>query len=414
MLFCLFVCANQIRGQRHWTVADGLPTGEVQQIVELPNGQMLVNCEGVFCIYNGRTFDVVPCDQNKAYQLPRYTNRYGLLWEGDSVLWLHDFYRIFCFDARQRLFVTNAASRLNDHLLEAILSDKANTRQPTLTQRSIINSLHIGDITLAVNDRQGGLWIGTRSSGIFYQPPHRAKPEIHTGNDPLIGMARSRSHRSGQTTFVLELPDGRQLRCDSLSHLGYFLPEQQTIISLNEKLPSLNQYRYMVGACHTDGDWVAVYTQNGIFMLNTKTDTLTSFPHANEIERYSSKYNCMLKDHEGRLWIGTQNGLFGTTPADSSVFRVTGMTNNCIRSLVLDDKGHVWAGTSYGVSRITPTVVNLGADDGIPAISMMDRAACLTDDGRLVFAIGGGMAVAFRPDELIGSEQPLTVVLTRM
>ena len=34
MLFCLFVCANQIRGQRHWTVADGLPTGEVQQIVE--------------------------------------------------------------------------------------------------------------------------------------------------------------------------------------------------------------------------------------------------------------------------------------------------------------------------------------------------------------------------------------------
>ena len=78
MLFCLFVCANQIRGQRHWTVADGLPTGEVQQIVELPNGQMLVNCEGVFCIYNGRTFDVVPCDQNKAYQLPRYTNRYGV------------------------------------------------------------------------------------------------------------------------------------------------------------------------------------------------------------------------------------------------------------------------------------------------------------------------------------------------
>jgi AraC-like DNA-binding protein len=414
MLFCLFVCANQIRGQRHWTVADGLPTGEVQQIVELPNGQMLVNCEGVFCISNGRTFDVVPCDQNKAYKLPRYTNRYGLLWEGDSVLWLHDFYRIFCFDARQRLFVTNAANRLSDNLREAILSDKANTPQPTPTQRSIIDSLHIGDTTLAVNDRQGGLWIGTRSSGIFYQPPRRAKPEIHTGNDPLIGMARSRSHRSGQTTFVLELPDGRQLRCDSLSHLGYFLPEQQTIISLNEKLPSLNQYRYMVGACHTDGDWVAVYTQNGIFMLNTKTDTLTSFPHANEIERYSSKYNCMLKDHEGRLWIGTQNGLFGTTPADSSVFRVTGMTNNCIRSLVLDDKGHVWAGTSYGVSRITPTVVNLGADDGIPAISMMDRAACLTDDGRLVFAIGGGMAVAFRPDELIGSEKPLTVVLTRM
>ena len=414
IIWCLFACINYMSGQRHWTVADGLPTGEVQQIVELPNGQMLVNCEGVFCLSNGRSFDVVPCDQSRAYQLPRYTNRYGLLWEGDSLLWLHDFYRIFCFDAHQRMFVNDAGNRLNDKLQKDILSDKASTPQPTEAQKSIIDSLHIGDITLAINDRQGGVWIGTRSSGIFYQPPHKAKPEIHTGNDPLIGMARSASLRSGQTTFVLELPDGRQLRCDSLCRLGYYLPEQQTTISLNDKLPTLNQYRHMVGACPLDADWVAVYTQNGIFMLNTKTDTLASFPHAKDIERYSSKYNCMLKDKDGMLWIGTQNGLFVVNPSKSTITRVSGMSNDCVRSLVLDDKGHVWAGTSYGVSRVTPTVVNLGTDDGIPAISMMDRAACLTDEGRLVFAVGGGMAVAFKPDELIGSEKPLAVVLTRI
>ena len=414
LLWCLLVCVNHISGQRHWTVADGLPTGEVQQIVELPNGQMLVNCEGVFCISNGRSFDVVPCDQSRAYQLSRYTNGYGLLREGDSVLWLHDFYRIFCFDARQRLFINDTGNRLNDELLKSILSDKASTPQPTLSQRNIIDSLHIGDITLAINDRQGGLWIGTRSNGIFYQPPHRAKPEIHTGDDPLIGMARSASLRKGQTTFVFELPDGRQLRCDSLCRLGYYLPEQQTTISLNDKLPALNKYRHMVGACPLDKDWMAIYTQNGIFMLNTKTNTLASFPHANEIERYSSKYNCMLKDHKGMLWIGTQDGLFVANPSKTAITRVSGLSNNCIRSLVLDEKGHVWAGTSYGVSRITPTVVNMGTDDGLPATSMMDRAACLTEDGRLVFAAGGGMAVAFLPDELIGSEKPLPVVLTRM
>ncbi len=414
LLLCLFVCVNHMSGQRHWTVADGLPTGEVQQIVELPNGQMLVNCEGVFCISNGRSFDVVPCDQSRAYQLPRYTNGYGLLWEGDSVLWLHDFYRIFCFDARRRMFRNDAGNRLNDNLRKTILSDKANSPQSTEAQKSIIDSLHIGDITLAINDRQGGLWIGTRTNGIFYQPPHRAKPEIHTGDDPLIGMARSASLRKGQTTFVIELPDGRQLRCDSLCRLGYYLPEQQATLSLNAKLPALNQYRHMVGACPLDEEWTVVYTQNGIFMLNTKTDTLASFPHAHEMERYSSKYNCMLKDHEGMLWIGTQNGLFVVNPSKSSITRVNGLANNCIRSLVLDEKGNVWAGTSYGVSRVTPTVVNLGTDDGIPALSMMDRAACLTDDGRLVFAAGGGMAVSFRPDELIGREKPMPVVLTRM
>ena len=55
--------------------------------------------------------------------------------------------------------------------------------------------------------------------------------------------------------------------------------------------------------------------------------------------------------------------------------RIEGLTNNCIRSLVTDADGHVWTGTSYGISRITPTVVNLSVDDGIPARPMMDCAA---------------------------------------
>ena len=79
MICVLSAGLSVVFGQRHWTVADGLPTGEVRQIVELPGGQMLVNCEGVFCISNGHSFDVVPCDQNRAYQLSRYANRYGQL-----------------------------------------------------------------------------------------------------------------------------------------------------------------------------------------------------------------------------------------------------------------------------------------------------------------------------------------------
>ena len=74
LLWGLFVWAVGMSGQRYLTVADGLPTGEVRQIVELPDGQMLVNCEGIFCLSNGHSFDVVPCDQSRAYKLPLYTN----------------------------------------------------------------------------------------------------------------------------------------------------------------------------------------------------------------------------------------------------------------------------------------------------------------------------------------------------
>jgi len=414
LVCCLLHGIAEAGAQRHWTVADGLPTGEVRQIVELPNGQMLVNCEGVFCISNGRTFDVVPCDQSHAYVLPRYANRYGCLWEGNTTLWLHDFYRVYRFDARRRVFTDDVENMLSDSLLKAILADEANTPQPTVAQQAVIDSLHVSDITLATTDRQGGLWIGTRSNAIVYQPPSRTRPEIHTGDDPLIGIARRATLRSGETTFAIPLHDGRQLRCESLCRLGYYLQEQQTALSLNDKLPALNQYRYMVGACLLDDKWVAVYTQNGMFLLDTQADTLAAFPYAKEIERYSSKYNCMLKDRGGRLWIGTQNGLFCLNGNEGAPARIANLANNCIRSLVLDADGNVWAGTSYGVSRITPTVLNLGADDGIPATAMMDRAACLTDDGRLVFAVGGGLAVAFRPGELICEEKPLPVVITNI
>ena len=416
MIWGLTVWASAVSGQRHWTVADGLPTGEVRQIVELPGGQMLVNCEGVFCISNGRSFDVVSCDQNRASQLPRYTNRYGQLWEGDSILWLHDFYRIYRFDARRRVFADNVDSRLSARLRETLLSDASDTPRPTEAQYRLMDSLHIHDVTLVTTDRQGGLWMGTRSSGIIYFPPYRAKAEIHTGDDPLIALARGACMRSGRTMFAIPLADGRQLRCDSLCLLSYYLPEEQRSVSLNDKLPALSQYRYMVGACPLEDPWVAVYTQNGIFLLDTKTDTLLPFPQSGEIERYSSKYNCMLKDRGGQLWIGTQNGLFQVKSEETGdkCERVSGLANNCIRSLVLDADGNVWAGTSCGVSRITPTVVNLGTDDGIPSVAMMDRAAGLTDDGRLVFAAGGGLAVSFRPDEMIGEEEPLPVVITGM
>ncbi len=398
-------------GQRQWTVTDGLPTGEIRQIVELPNGQMLVNCEGVFCLSNGHSFDALACDQNQAYALPQYANSYGQLWQGDSLLWLRDLYRIYLFDTRTLRFLPDIKERLTETLLRQISSNTTDTPRPSAIQLQVTDSIHVMDVTVATTDRQGGLWIGTRTNGIAYQPPKRVKPQLHTGNDRLIGLARAASLRNGQTTFVMPLADGRMLRCDSLCHLSYTAGDGSQRESLTDKLPALHNYRFMVGACQLDNQWVAVYTQNGIFMLDIHADTLATFPNVEAIERYSSKYNCMVKDDGGQLWIGTQNGLF-TADSTYAWQRVDGLANNCIRSLVLDGKGHLWAGTSYGVSRITPTIVNLGTDDGFPAVAMMDRAAVLLEDGRLVFAAGGGLAVSFQPDELIGKETPLPVVIT--
>lgn len=443
---------------RHWTSADGLPTGEVQQLVELPNGQMLVNCEGVFCLSNGAGFDIVPCDYGRTYQMASYAKGYGRMWQGDSLLWLHDFYRIYLFDARILSFRYDIEPRLNDDALQRFVEGELLRNVPDDSEWRCIDSLGLAkSYSTMAHDRQGALWIGTRNDGIVYVSPRKAMVDELSANHPLIGIARSTIDDKGRVwrckaeglmceengkyalynidnvrglpynriTFIQPLRDSRYLLCDSLSTLGYFLPESKEFVSLNAKIPALYGQRHFVGACPVDERWTVVYAQNGVFMLDTENDTLARFSPVSEIERYATKYNCMLKDREGRLWVGTQNGLFvveglmldvhGSMPAEGTkVQRVEGLRNHCIRSLVLDGQGHVWAGTSCGVSRVTPSVVNLGEEDGIPAVSMMERAACLAPDGRLVFVLGGTRAVAFSPKCLIGDEEPLPVVITSL
>lgn len=439
----------------HWTVADGLPTGEVRQIVELPNGQMLVNCEGVFCLANGAGFDVIGCDYRRTYQLPTHAKGYGQLWQDDSLLWLHDFYRLFLFDARRRAFRYDISREQATTVMQCFTKGELLRPVPNDAQWRCVDSLGLAhNYSTLATDRQGGLWIGTRNDGIVYLSPRRPQVDKIEAGHPLIDLARSYTDSKGsiwrcrgvgvereqkgtytlydkskvrglpynRTSFIQQLADGRYLLCDSLSTLGYLLPERHEFRPLNDKLPGLQGYRRFVGACPTGGQWMVVYTQNGAFMLDTKADTMAAFAPADNISQYATKYNCMLRDRKGHLWIGTQNGLFEAIRQPQqkkggpewTVRKTEGLRNTCIRSLVMDGEGHVWAGTSCGIARITPTVVNLGREDGVPPLATMERAACLTDDGRLVFAIDGGQALAFRPGQLIADTKPHPVVITSL
>lgn len=373
--------------KRHWGVQDGLPTGEVRQIIALPNHQMLINCEGVFCISNGAGFNIVPCDRRKAYLLEHYADSegYGHQWQGDSLLWLRDFYRIYLFDMRTHSFRYDIEGRLRS-----------------------LGAFSFSPET--VSDWQGGKWTGTLGNGITYTPPQRQMAKL-LEDDPLIGFAR------GTAEFSVKLGDGRLLQRRGLNRIGYFLPDVNRFDPLNERLPQLNSYRNIVGACVLAEPWVVLYTQNGACLLDTTADTLAAFKPAESIGEYSDKYNCMLRDTKGNLWIGTQNGLFqvkseGVKSEKWEPTRVEGLANNCIRSLVMDAQGNIWAGTACGISRITPAVVNYGEDDGIPPISMMERAACLTDDGRLVFVHHSSAATVFRPEWLNDDVNPQAPVLT--
>ena len=68
-------CIHSTQGQtglKHLTVANGLHSNQVRQIIELPNGQMLAVTEGMFNLYDGRAFRPCVCNLDSVYNLPSF------------------------------------------------------------------------------------------------------------------------------------------------------------------------------------------------------------------------------------------------------------------------------------------------------------------------------------------------------
>lgn len=432
---------------QHYTSTDGLTTNEVRQVVELPGGQIMVNCEGVFCLFDGQAFHDVECDRSRIYALKNYVG-YAHLWQGDSLLWLRDFYHLYLYDVRKRAFRYDIKGRLTDPRINALAEGEGADEQVEKHWQQLADSLGISALVAhQMTDRQGGCWMGTRGNGLIYIRPWRPRAHFIGRNDSLLFTARCMMDSHGRAwqctqnglfcrpqsdlinpsiqaqhydkdnvtgldnnwiTFIVELPDGRLLICSNGNTIGYFDPEASSFDALNRKLPQIGtEYRWIVGVCPLTNDVALVYSQNGTFLLNVKNNTISEFTPSRDIARWTEKYNCALLDSKNRLWLGTQNGLFLIEKGSRleseglmSPVKIEGLTNNCIRSLVEDKEGNVWVGTSNGISKVTSqlSTLNLSPYDGVPQISMEERAATLLDDGRLVFVLRTMSLVTFRPE----------------
>lgn len=474
---CIFCWGVLWAQPQQYSLKDGLMTDEVRQLVELPDGRVLVNTEGDFSLFNGREFIGLDCRLDSVYHLHRFGG-YDYLMQGDSVLWLKDFYSLYLYDLRSLRFRYDVEPRMGELSVKQFVEENGDSLMSRLTRRMVTQWQGVLDSissypgqyspTSAVIDRQGGRWIGTRGNGIFYLRP-KMPMALHFSFDGdevqalaqiddrylMAGTTRSLylydtqqqeivqtlsdncgycpdasrdskgrvwvcskigilcydhgelqlydSHNvkgfiHSQMRFVREISEGRYLVCNLMNCVGYFYPERREFVPLNPQLPEIDSYRTIVGACFLPQtkQW-AVYSQNGLFLLDVDSNRLHAMDALLPMKRYSEKYNCMAVDAQQRIWIGTQNGLLLLD--GQSVRRFTrndGLSNNCIKSIVEDTQGRVWVGTSLGISRITfaqgdTLIASFGASDGIPNYEMTERNALLLADSTLWFANTGGL-----------------------
>ena len=164
-----------------------------------------------------------------------------------------------------------------------------------------------------------------------------------------------------------------------------------------------------------DGKRIYTSTTMGVCCLDIESGSWTSFFGKNCLN-YGTAVR-VAREYSGRLWIGTNDGLYCYDLLDKKLQLYTpekGLADNGIASIEQDKKGRLWISTDHGLCCHNPKnglTYNLFIDNGLQSNEFSDGASWTTPDGRMLFGGVGGITW-FNPDDIQPAPWDATVQLT--
>lgn len=421
---------------RLFTVSDGLPTNQIRQIIQLPNLQMLVVTECGTSLFDGKEFVSQPCNLDSVMALPQF-GAFSYLWQGDSLLWLKDFYSLYIFDVRSKTFRYDYAQRIltpeishfiaenGDSLTHAIINQNDSLRGhfEKLVEGTDLEGSWMQSVC---RDHQGGLWMGTRQNGILYErPPHpmATVTQLQNGDVPLKvvelttgklligglnglyvydcvaqGIERTLVEGNLSCTDICTdskgrvwVSSGQGLYCYDKGTLTLY-DGHNTRGFLHSKVRfafPLDNERLLV--CNLQNELGILYPKKYFFSrLNTKLPELSS---------YRTMVAACRLNHPELIAVCTQNGLFVLDVKKVKVQQMESLKDVAKYShkftcIYHDKRNRVWLGTPAGLLLLQPeaygyAVKRLTKDDGLPNNSIQS----VTEDTRGNLWVGTAMGV---------------------
>jgi signal transduction histidine kinase/ligand-binding sensor domain-containing protein/DNA-binding response OmpR family regulator/HPt (histidine-containing phosphotransfer) domain-containing protein len=265
-------------------------------------------------------------------------------------------------------------------------------------------SLSYNKVDAIREDRQGTLWFGTygggldrldRKTGQFFAYRHDPKDPASLSSDAVLSLLIDR-----QGTLWVGSQGGGLNRFDKRT--GHF--------SSYSTVPSNPDY-YVLFEDLAGILWLG---GEGLTRFDPKTEQVTTYhPKSEDPQSLSNdKVNAIREDRQGRLWIGTENGLdlLDRNRGAFTIFTTKdGLPNNVIKSILEDRRGYLWLGTHNGLSRFDPqtrTFRNYLESDGLAGNLLgmySSESSCQTPNGEMIFGSSNGVTT-FYPERV--SENP--------
>jgi len=107
-----FICLSGISNMNEFhvwkelNVKNGLTDNQVQHIMQLPDGRMMVTTFSGIGFYDGEHISYA---RNKLKmnecQLPSYTSSYEIYYDGKNIIWIKDYHRLLAIDLKKKEYI---------------------------------------------------------------------------------------------------------------------------------------------------------------------------------------------------------------------------------------------------------------------------------------------------------------------
>jgi len=261
-------------------------------------------------------------------------------------------------------------------------------------------------------DSEGRIWLGTRDGILIYDK---------------LNHKFVRWKKFFDRALLPAFDDTRiyMIRQDSSSN--HWIATSNGLYKINLEEESIEEFRTELDINHQisanlvygileDSDgliWIA--TINGLDVYDPKSRTIKHFGEENGLNHNFIISLC--EDSEGVIWIGT-NAYINTFNKNDETFSFYsekhGLPSNYIYEIVKDKNDDLWFATGRGLCKLNrkdTTFHTFTLEDGLQSLEFNLRAACVCNDGELLFGGMNGFN-SFYPDSITKNPHKPNLVFT--
>jgi signal transduction histidine kinase/CheY-like chemotaxis protein/ligand-binding sensor domain-containing protein len=307
----------------------------------------------------------------------------------------------FMEDHRGRIWMATASGLL-------ILGAKSDTLRYFRHQPGVATSVS-SDIVISVKQSRRGdeIFVGTYRGGLnllknpetgeFHNFPVDTAGNTGVGSYIIYSLAEDK-----QGNWWIGMQDG----------LDYYDSQKKTFTHYrtfnagDDGATATPPIAYALFIDRKENLWIGTQG-SGLYLLDKVTHRFIRYAH--ELKKPNSLsndiVNCIFEDSEGKLWLGTNNGL-NLFDADTRRFthysQKDGLPNPVVQSILEDDHKNLWLGTNNGLSRFNPVAKsfkNYGVIDGLQS-NIFNYGACFKSSSGELFFGGSKGYNRFHPDSI--------------